>query len=249
MYRTVWGKGKTNFDYLTDFTFIFDVDGNVAGMQSTMPLDSFNLDKPWQCTDNEFYQAANFTFPADYFPHPPIEREYCVATIYFRHPSTINTKGYKADPSKDILYLQKGDSYDDANLVAFPKRYEDAVKNNPFWKKDKFFLGMGHHITRHEQKGKTEYDCMNFMPIQGLYAHVDGECINTGFVWQHANTFVKDKGMFSPDGKKSLEAPPSMAVRAIINDPPKCETDLADIGYVKTQHVFLGGSTTYCYTY
>jgi len=120
MYRKSW-EGKRSDKHLTDFTFLFDADGNVAGMQSAVPSQSFAQ----KCTDNQFYQTAKFTHTDS--PNK-FEVEYCLTTIYFRHPSTISTKGYKADPSEDILYLQKGASYDDAHLVAFPKKYKDAVE-------------------------------------------------------------------------------------------------------------------------
>jgi len=233
----------------TDFTLIFDADGNVAGMQSAVPVSSFG----WKCTDNEFYQAATFQHITYYqWYRNYVNVQYCLATMYFRHPSTINTKGYKADPSKDILYLQKGASYDDANLVAFPKKYKDAVedakKSDAFWKIDKYFPGMGHHITRRE----SDNNCQDFMPIQGLYAHVGGiggECINTGFVWAHANSTVKDEGIFSPDGKESWETPPRAAIGLILDNPAECQLKLAEESVAKTQHVFLGGSTTFCYSY
>jgi len=244
MYRKSW-EGKRSDKHLTDFTFLFDADGNVAGMQSAVPSQSFAQ----KCTDNQFYQTAKFTHTDS--PNK-FEVEYCLTTIYFRHPSTISTKGYKADPSKDILYLQKGASYDDANLVAFPKKYKDAVedakKSDAFWKIDKYFPGMGHHITRRE----SDNNCQDFMPIQGLYAHVGGiggECINTGFVWAHANSTVKDEGIFSPDGKESWETPPRAAIGLILDNPAECQLKLAEESVAKTQHVFLGGSTTFCYSY
>jgi len=60
---------------------------------------------------------------------------------------------------------------------------------------------------------------------------------------------VKDEGIFSPDGKESWETPPRAAIGLILDNPAECQLKLAEESVAKTQHVFLGGSTTFCYSY
>jgi len=204
----------------TSMIIIFDAQGNAAGMQSVIPSSEFY----WDCTENEFYTKENITMR--------YTQEYCMTTIYFRDPSTICDKEHNA-PNK--LHLQKGDSFKPENLVTFPETFKEAENNRDQWTIDNYFLGMGHHITNNE---KDSNDCQSFMPIQALYAFKDGHCHNTGFVWMHANTVVKGS---------EWEEPPESVVKLILSKPAQCQLDGAKNKVSKTMHVFLGGSTTYCF--
>ena len=65
--------------------------------------------------------------------------------MYFMDPAGICEGGVKTDQ----LVFQEGSSYTDtANLVRAPHKWEDAQNDN--WVDQKYFLGMGHHITPYE---------------------------------------------------------------------------------------------------
>jgi len=219
-------NGETGSTRNPDMILIFDAAGNAAGMQSLIPSSELN----WDCTDNEFYTKENITIK---YTHDTKAIEYCMTTIYFRDPSTICQKDHTA---QNKLHLQKGDSFKPENLVTFPETFLEAENDRDQWTIDNYFLGMGHHITNNE---KDSNDCQKFMPIQALYAYKDGHCHNTGFVWMHANTKVAGPGW---------EEPPEAVVKQILSKPAQCQLDGARNKISKTMHVFLGGSTTYCFT-
>ena len=85
--------------------------------------------------------------------------QYCLATMYFMDPADIcshQRKGSKAD----VLVFQEGANYMDTdNLVFMPKTWEDA-QNETLWVNQKYFLGMGHHITPFEVSSYFFYKCI-----------------------------------------------------------------------------------------
>lgn len=214
-------EGKPNM------VIIYDKDGKMAGAQSLLPSNSF---QGWDCSENEFYTKDTID-----------NEEFCVTTIYFRDPATIC---YANKTAASALYLQKGKYYYPENLVKFPETLLDVARDSENWHVDKYFLGMGHHARRNEHGSE---DCKMHMPVQILYAYVDGHCVNTGFDWQHYNNNVTDY-RFSKEGDE-WENPPAIAVKSVLNGAAKCQLDSADKGLVKTYHGFLGGSTTYCFHY
>jgi len=202
---------------------IYDSSKRAAGLQSLVPSDSF---VGWDCGDNEFYNKE------------VIEGvEYCVLTAYFYDPAQICRNDLD---SEHQLHFQKGNSYKPENLVKVPQTFLQADFSD-FWNKDKFFPGMGHHFTRKE--GNRE-DCTSFMPFQALYAYIDGHCESTGLIFQHYNTDVVDTRYYKK--KDAWEAPPSLAIRAILSNPAQCQLESADKKYIKTMHAFLAPSRSYC---
>jgi len=224
-YRYVQDAGTGN----PTMVIIYDETAyEAAGIQSLVPSNTF---VGYDCSINEFYTKETINGV-----------EFCIITAYFKDPSTLCIdQGDHYVPNQ--LYFQIGDSFAPENLVKAPKTWKEAEDNQDFWKLSRFFPGMGHHITRNEH---GSHDCKSYMPFQVLYAYRDGHCVNTGLVFQHFNTNVKD----NRSNKKSdaWEAPPGTAVKIIIKDPDQCQVESADKGLVKTMHAFLGGSVTYCFT-
>ena len=113
--------------------------------------------------------------------------QYCLLTMYFQNPNEICAGTF---PST-ILYMQKGSSFSQENLLRFEDVLSAAEALPEKWQMEKYFPGMGFHIT---PKEKSPYDCKMAVPIQGLYAHINGECLNSGFVFAHFNTKTKGHG-------------------------------------------------------
>jgi len=215
-YVNNYGKDQSSF------IIIFDAQGNAAGMQSLIPSSEFN----WDCTENEFYTKETLQIQPELKPV-----EYCMTTMYFRDPSTICDKEHKAS---NKLHLQKGESFKPENLVTLPEMLPQVEEDPEHWVMDNYFPGMGHHITKNE---KDSNDCQSFMPIQGLYALIDGQCHNTGFVWMHVNSKVEGH---------EWETPPQAGINFILSKPAQCQLDAANHSVLKTMHIYLGGSTAHC---
>merc|ERR1712168_393919 len=100
---------------------------------------------------------------------------------------------------------------------------------------------MGHHCTPVEDDPE---DCKMAKPIQALfgrwsYSHGVKKCVNSGLVFVHYGTkTAKGQGWEKPD---------SRAVKLILSKPSQCQLEAADNGLITSMHVFLKGTTTYCW--
>jgi len=222
---TVEGKKQSNMIQL------YDADGYVAGTQSLVPVDKFM----WDCTYNDYYVKENITLDQGYV------REFCVSTMYFRDPSTLCTK---MEEVENELFIQKKDSFAADSLVPMPKTFQDAKEHQDFWAIDNYIPGMGHHITPNLHDSE---DCPSYMPLQVLYAYIDGHCHNSGFVWSHWGAIVNDQDEVRPHGSQ-WEVTNKWVVKTILTKPSQCELDYGEKHLIRTQHNWLGGSTTYCFT-
>jgi len=226
-YVTVEGKKQSNFVQL------YDADGHVAGTQSIVPVEKFM----WDCTYNDYYVKENITLDDGYV------REFCVSTMYFRDPSTLCTK-MEDDEVENALFIQKKDSFAPDSLVPMPKTFLQAEQNQDFWAIDRYIPRMGHHITPNLHDSE---DCKSYLPLQVLYAHVDGHCHNSGFVWSHWGAVVNDEDAVRPHGSQ-WEVTNEWVVKTILTKPSQCELDYGAKHLIRTQHHWLLDSVTYCYT-
>lgn len=221
----VGGKKQSNM------IIIFDADGYMAGKQSLVPPEHFS----WDCTYNDYYVKEQIQMDDGF-------REYCVSTMYFRDPATICTPSM--EDAENHLFMQRKDSYAPANLDSLPTTWEGAEKNQDFWALDRYIPAMGHHTTPNLHDSE---DCKSYMPLQVLYAYIDGHCRNSGFVWSHWGSDVADQSEVRPHGDQ-WEHTTVFVIKAILTKPSQCEIDEGAKGTIRTQHVYLGGSTTYCWT-
>merc|ERR1712142_2282 len=214
-----WLQPVDGSSMVPDKVMIYDAHGQIAGMQSIIPIGDFvNM----SCTENEYYAKELIN-----------SAEFCVTTMYFTDPAFIcNSDNLMF--GEDQLFLQRGTGYQMEHLVTIPKTYDEAKGDPEHWNIDKWFPFMGHHTT-----GKINRDdCKAVMPIQGLYAWLDGECRNTGFVWSHVNTKTQKQS--------GWEKPSESVARKILNDVHECMIEAAKKNQVTTMHVYLGGSTKHC---
>jgi len=207
-----------------DKALIYDTSGTVVGFQSVVPEGNF---VSGDCTYNEFYARDTIA-----------GQKFCMSTVYFQDPRTISVDKVAGDED-DVqeLHLQKRESWKtDADLLRIPHYYQEAEANQDKWILHKYFLGMGHHVTKLEDDME---DCLRATPFQALYAWDDDHrCVNTGFVSSHLTTNTGD----------GWEKPGDIAIRLIFSNPPQCVLDAGAVGNATTMHTFLGGSTTYCVT-
>jgi len=215
----------------SNFVQLYDADGMVAGTQSLVPVDKFM----WDCTYNEFYVKENITLP-----QTAHIREFCVSTMYFRDPTTLCTK---MEEVEDELFIQKKDSFAVESLVPMPKTFQDAKDNQYFWAIDNFIPRMGHHITPNLHESE---DCKSYLPLQVLYAHIDGHCRNSGFVWSHWGAVVNDQDEVRPHGSQ-WEVTTEWVVKTILTSPSQCELDYGGKRLIRTQHHWLLDSRSYCF--
>merc|ERR1712038_317720 len=155
-------------------------------------------------------------------------KPFCISTVYFMDPTKVCTEGMPPDSHDDsspdvILYIQKGESY--KNTETTLPAYHDAANSDRF-QMERFFLGMGHHFTFKEADPES---CTLIRPFQGLYAHMHGKCILTGYVSSHVTK--------TPD-RDGWEKPGSIPVKLILAHPSQCELDHAGKGEIATMHVF-----------
>ena len=86
--------------------------------------------------------------------------------------------------------MQKGSNFNMENLLEFEDKLSQVKSLPEKWHMDKYFPGMGKHVTVKEENPE---DCKMAVPIMGLYANDDGHCINSGFVFAHYNTKTADR--------------------------------------------------------
>lgn len=161
---------------IPDMVLIYDVDGNVAGMQSGAPASEFE----------------GGVCPNSYYISNKLQgTEFCLATFYFTDPATICSKGQK----KDALIFQEGATYKEADkLVTIPWTWSQALKDN--WVEENYFVGMGHHFTPYEAEPEN---CPGIRPYQLLYGlNEKNECVITGLVWQHPSTTTERDSFEKP---------------------------------------------------
>lgn len=217
-----WLQYVENHTMVPDKIMIYDTDGQMAGIQSLVPSEDFvGMD----CKENKYYLKETIN-----------SKEYCVTTMYFTDPIFICGKKKRRRPAEDQLFIQKGAGYRKKNLIGFPKTYDEAKADPNHWHIGKYFRFMGHHTTH-----MVNRDICGFsMPIQGLYAWLDGECRNTGFVWSHVNTKTPDRNGWDEP------RPNDVTVGLVMNNVPECMYESLEKSHVITMHVYLGGSTQQC---
>jgi len=203
---------------IPDMMLLFDVKGNVAGMQSVLPEADMITQN---CSINDYYVRDVIN-----------NSHFCVSTMYFKDPRSICSASCSRD-KVDKLMLQIGEGLD--NLDVVPGHYDNAANNTDDWIAQNYFLGMGHHFTHTEVDLE---DCPRLRPIQTLYASTSEHgCANTGFVWSHISSTTG----------QTWEKPGRAVVFLIFRSAPACVVDKASNNMVTTMHVFLGGSTSNCF--
>jgi len=218
---------------------LFDAKFQAAGMQSLVPTDTIF---GWDCST----PAENYNY--NYAKEMIEGVEYCVATIYFKDPSVICQDDVADHPSQ--LHLQRGGNFKPENVKAVPKTYRYLNFTSNF-KIGHYFPGMGHNVEYQPWDDDDWYmsSCTKMVPFRFHYAQVDGECVNTGFAFKHWNTTVVDN-RFGKDGHV-WETLGSRVLVAIASDDDRyvrwCELYSAYRYMEKSMHVYLGGSTKYCF--
>jgi len=204
---------------IPNMAILYDRSGNAAGMQHMFPIE-------------EMVQPCDGTNP--YYVQEIIHSKvFCVATVYFTNPADICTTGMPPSNSDLILYIQKGDNYE--NSEGTQPTYHEAAAD-PRFQVERFFLGMGHHFTFKEAEPEK---CTLARPIQILYASLNGKCLLTGYVSSHLTKTPERDGW---------EKPAPIPVRLILKNPSQCELDAAGKGQASTMHVFLRDSAKYCFS-
>merc|ERR1711990_518695 len=206
-----------------DMVLIYDVKGDVGGMQSGVPKSHFN----------ESFLGQHFTCPDHYTEEIIDGNRYCWALVYFTDPKTICDE-QQQNKNRELIF---------PGIPSLPKSwYEFSHKD---WMDIYYYPGMGHH------KAPKQYgndSCKDVVPLHILYSK-DGSCCKiNGFVWFHMSTNTTGYNFRQPQENptSNWEKPNEYFVRAIYKEPAHCIIDLVRQKRVTSMHTYLRTFTEPC---